>query len=259
MSDFCLHLKNGLPTRIISGFFFIVFLIVGLSIGSSEIIVNPFVKKNLNIPLESNRPLVNSNQQNLLVIGVDQLSSSQSHLESIWLVMYFRGKTNLTFVPIYPGYSENALQIIENLTQSLTFQDNGQSIRRLFDELSKSIWWDDYLILDEQAMVALIEYIGGISVQGIQSNGESVLNSIPHVDKDIQGALAGQAALLESACQQVSIKSLPNNMNEFLVNLNSHSRSNIDLFRAIQEWLLDNKDSEIDLNCEFPTIGTLKR
>ena len=51
-------------------------------------------------------------QRNLIILSVDQLSSPQPSLESIWLLVTYPGTPILTLVPIYPNPQEDAFHEI---------------------------------------------------------------------------------------------------------------------------------------------------
>jgi hypothetical protein len=244
------------PVSVIYTIVFLGLLICGLwagfSIATSQLQsgkILDYSTNNINSPIETG-------QNNLLLIGIDQLSSPLPNLESVWLAIYFPGNHNVTLIPIYPGMKQNAPFADDNLANSFGLDVHGELSTIFVDELRKSIWWDNYLILDEYAFAEVVNFLGSTSSGASKTNRANVLEHIPEVILDVPGALWGQARIVESICKQISVDSIQEGSEKELIRLTEHFRTDLDINTIFEDWKFQRSNSNGSLVCEFPTLET---
>ena len=204
----------------------------------------------LTIPGSAQVPLLTpaTGQRNLLVIGIDDLSSPSPRLESLWLVSYFPGKSVYTLLPIYPDIIGNNNSNHEALAKDFNLNANDTPDQAFFDRLGRETWWNNYLVVDESGLAAILDFLGGVIIDGRLLDGSGTPGSLTLWDDPFASA-HGQTALLQAACvraaslhQQEAIQGLSL--------LAPHMSSNLDLTQALRDW--STETGSLALRCEFP-------
>ena len=190
-------------------------------------------------------------QRNLLVIGVDQLRAAQPELESAWLVMYFPGKPDFTFLPIYPMPGEQGIQASSALMASFSLDTAGRLNPAFLHQLADWIWWNNYLVIDQTGMIALINMLGGIPSKNQYLDGAQVMARMPSSSQDSNAAYASQVSLLASLCSQTKIPPSKKAIATTLQTIQTNLTTDLDLIDSLDIWLDPNKKS-LAVRCEFP-------
>jgi hypothetical protein len=254
MTGICLDKTWISPVNVIYGALFLTLMISGLLLGSSMGAGFEGTVGTRGTVAETDRQYVQTGQRNLLIIGVDDLTSSEPHLRSVWLVIYFPGELDLTFVPLYPT-TRNGIPFIDpELENSFGLDRGGGPSAPFFDFLGKSVWWDNYLLMDEIALADGIYFLGGVAIGGEKLDGRQVFNSISAANEDLLKVLEIQVKLLDSICNQVALGTLPEGIEKQLSRLADHYRSDLDLYTFVNEWRISISKSDKSLSCEFPTL-----
>ena len=258
-----------------SGIFF-VFLVTGIwggqSIGSSElfhsssIVLGPYPGEN-SAPTElpATQQLANpaggnpaptedpvTVQRNLLVIGVDHLSAAQPQLESIWVVMYFPGKLDLTFVPVYPDPGEKPAGQPSPLAASFSLDTMGNPSRAFFRQLEDQVWWNNFLVIDRSAMRALINLVGGLPAGDLNGSGAQAMAKPPSSWQDASTTIDGQTKMISQLCEQPQVTA-PSKVAvaATLKKLESNLATDLDLMTILDEWQTKSSPS-LAFHCDFP-------
>lgn len=205
---------------------------------------------------EASLAVPTNGQRNLLVVGVDRLASPSPRLESVWLVVYFPGRSPVTLLPIYPALPGTLSQGEPALEEAFGMAPNGKPsaafLRRLRQE---RLWWSGYLLLDEGGLAVLLDSLGGIELGGSRVDGARALASLPSPEVDRLGALDAQAELLRAACkaagQESPLPATPQELARLLDAIRAHYRTDLDLPAILQEWIL-GAGEQTALACEFP-------
>lgn len=192
-----------------------------------------------------------TNQRNLLVIGVDQLQAAQPVLESLWLVLYFPGKPDFTFLPVYPMPGEQGVQATSALLENFSLESTGHPNSAFLHQLADWIWWNNYMVIDQTGMISLINMLGGIPINNQNLDGAQVMARMPESSQDSQAAYASQASLLAGICGQT--KKLPSKKAIAITirKIESNLTTDLDLIDSLDTWLVPNKKS-LTVRCEFP-------
>jgi hypothetical protein len=194
-------------------------------------------------------------QRNLLVIGVDRLDGDLTRLESLWLVLYFPGRSPLTLMPLYPRGGGPETSQRANLAEAFSLARSGEPDPAFFERLQhEQVWWSGYVVLDETALAVLVDQLGGVVLDGKHLNGDQTLDTIPRAREDPQAALQGQVGLLRSACLQAG-KRLSGGLDfaGWANALGRYIRSDLDVFELAREWLQAAGPTPT-LECEFPLL-----
>jgi hypothetical protein len=191
-------------------------------------------------------------QRGLLVLGVDRLASPGPRLQSAWLVAYFPGKSLVTLVPLYPqaavlpspsGHSlERAFQLDAAGAPSPEFLERLQEMR---------LAWSGYLVIDEIGMIALLDFVGGVTLEGRELDGAIAVGAVPLPWLDPAAALHGQSELLAAACRKVSQAAPPGDVQQFLAEIQPYIRTDLNLSQVTKDWF-DLVGNQNVLACEFP-------
>jgi hypothetical protein len=111
--------------------------------------------------------------------------------------------------------------------------------------------WSGYLVIDEIGMIALLDYVGGVRLEGRELDGAIAVGAVPLPWLDPAAALHGQSELLAAACRQASQAAPPGDLQQFLAEIRPHIRTDLNLTQATKDWfaLIGNQNV---LACEFP-------
>ena len=152
-----------------------------------------------------NQPL---QQNNILLIGVDDLETPTPRLESAWLVLYIAQTPHFTLMQIYPGQTsgsgDGGSQGVD-LASLFQSDPQGSPGPDFFSELkTRGLWWSGYIILDRYALaetIDLISDLSGASVDQALSPGSAEVARVPFAWHDPQGAYRGQVELIQKLCE----------------------------------------------------------
>lgn len=198
-------------------------------------------------------------QRNLLVIGVDDIDSEAPSLRSVWLIIFMPNTPHFMLLPIYPNWSlSETSQPNTNDTLPVAFQLDKRKIPRdsFFKALeTNDIWWHDYLLLDETALLEISNFIGRKDDDN-STNNVDVFKNVPNPDDDPLGSLLGQAEFVQSLCQQTTYLSnvtAPQYL-KLLTKVEGHIRSDLDFETTIIDWQQLLKQGR-NISCEFPSLA----
>jgi hypothetical protein len=189
------------------------------------------------------------------VILTDQFIAKHQYLEGVWLVVYLPSTSHLTFLPLYPSsLSEDADQ--DNPLVSLFRLGTDGAPTPIFLEAlreEKDVWWDNYLILDETALTAMIDAQGGIDLGwGRVDGAQAVANLSPESQKPRE-ALVEQATLARELCFRAPELFWGANPGGRLDPRSHHVYSDLAFDGSKLDWPGLGEDSG-NLTCEFPTL-----
>lgn len=265
------------PNLLFYGGVFFVFLVTGIwggqSIGSSDlfhsssIVLEPYPAENsasielpapqqmaypaVDLPVPTEYPV--TVQRNLLLVGVDQLSASQPHLESIWLVMYFPGKLDVTFVPLYPDPGEEFTAQSSPLAASFSLDQAGNPSRTFLQQLEEQVWWNNFLVIDHTATRALIDLVSSQPSGDLNGNGAQAMAEPPSSRQEASTTtLANQTKVLFQLCEQpqVTAPSIAA-IAATLKKLESNLATDLDLMTILDEWQTKSSPA-LPFHCDFP-------
>jgi hypothetical protein len=247
------------PDLIFYGGAFLIFLLIGSwggrLISSSSIFKTPSPLM-INIAQEAPTPadLPATGQRNLLVIGVDYLSASQPQLESVWLVMYFPGKLDFTFMPLYPQPADQKSLQDSTLVASFSQDEAGRPSKAFLQQLTSQAWWNNYLVLDQDAMIALIDLVGGFTTGEGNIQGAKAIAGIAPASQDASAAYYDQASLLSNLCLQIQIH--PPSIESIVATfrkLEANMVTDLDIKTILEEQPLVSR-ANLNLHCDFPLL-----
>lgn len=239
--------------------FFAAFLLVGFLLGSSAARsqgLSDVVPPTATAQTLATSTTAPNGQQNLLIIGVDDLESQTPRLESIWLLLYISPTPKFTLIPLYPSsyaggveqedYLENTFRLGDDLKPDLAFLVAVQSI---------DIWWNHYVILDENAIAEIINLSSGDNAMNDPSFGSRTVANLPLAWENPEAAVLAQAELLNGLCHDFARNGSSKDLNEFLKSLNNHVSSDLNttqLGAALKSLIATGSER---VQCQFPTIN----
>jgi hypothetical protein len=160
-------------------------------------------------------PLVRpaNGQSNLLVVLVDRLDSRQPRLLSVWLLGRLPALPQVAFMPIFPARpqaspaqptGEATATTAANLPAVFTPNAAGGLPEDFVAALrQRGLWWDNYIILDQPALVRLVDLLGGVELDGRWLDGRQVGALDPEA-VDPQTAWSFNMQLMQQVCVQAS-------------------------------------------------------
>jgi hypothetical protein len=194
-------------------------------------------------------PAAANGQRNILVIGVDDLNSSQPHLESVWLILYIVDRPQITLLPIYPGLPAEKFSPLFKVGP-----DGAPDPVFLEALLEHGLWWSGYILLDEVALAEVIEAASRQSSKDRNSlSGVRAVAEVPPPWEDPQRSLSGQIHLAQYLCSQLDGSNPGLDIASLLELIPRHATTDLNLTRRAAELRHLLADPQ-GLSCEFPTL-----
>ena len=233
---------------LVAGLFLIFSLVGGRIVGEHSPSRGPLAALSAMSPL----PTPSNGQVNLLVIGLDRLSSQNSRLVSVWILGYFSGQPQVSLIPVYPSVTESHDREFQQVVSRFNLTADGQPDRRLVRLLQKKhIWWNGYLLIDEIGIIEMIDFLGGVKTDGQLFTGAQAVASLPLSEEDASTALEKQTHLLQSLCRRTDLLTPDVDLRNILNLIPDHVQTDLDVFQVIREWR-DLVNGSQRFRCEFP-------
>jgi hypothetical protein len=193
-------------------------------------------------------------QKNLLLVAVDDLSGNEPSLQGVWMLIIAPSGRKVTFMPVYPSGAELAGDLVRTFSQPA---NNIPSEAFLSTLEAQGHWWDNYLVVDQAALAALVDLSGGIDVGDGRMNGQQVAGLLSIAGQDDQTALDFQARLAQGICRRLNL-SLPKAgfeaITEILTGEGAPEQTCSDLSQAALQASWSGMLAAGGLECEFPTL-----
>lgn len=195
-------------------------------------------------------PIPNSLQYVILIVGVDDLSSTAGVMQSAWAAVYTPQWLQVSLTPLYPVESSigtvysQAHNPILVPTSDLNYFSNLGFLTRQIPA------WDYVLILDSTAMSRLI---GRTEISaGSQTTNTylSMLSQIPKAWLDPQSALIAQARIVQYLCAHPKAFAGTASLENIIESLRTHFITNIPILDFQADWNIFN-DDQYTLQCQF--------
>lgn len=204
-------------------------------------------------PAYLNRP--ENGQNNLLLVVVDELEDREPDLLGAWMLIYAPSGLKVTFMPIYPTESKAGANLEQTIGQPL-----GKGLSPAFQQALKAqgLWWDHYLIVDQNILATLVDLTGGIDLGNGRSNGKQVADLLPIADQDAQTAVELQARIARGVCERFDAMlqiASAETMTKMLSGDAATGLENTDLEpqELLVSWGRIREAS--NFTCEFPTLA----
>lgn len=206
---------------------------------------------------ESVSSYAGNGQQNILLIGVDDLSAAKPGLENAWLVLHLQNSPQITLLPIYPDTStrqaaEETIAMAELFKLNQDHQPDPDFIRLL---KARDIWWSNFVVLDREAMASIVEFVGGEAMTGHVSGPDAVMK-IPLAAVHPDVALLSQARLAQELCQGTKKIPADRNISSLIALIPDHVAANLDLDEVKSTWSRFFEHGN-GFTCEFPTLSSI--
>jgi hypothetical protein len=243
-------LSSGLAFRWAAIGFAIGFAVIGLVAGRSIGKSTLFQGEPLANPAIEPLPTPTTNQRILLVIGVDRLASDDPRLESVWLVSYFPGQSEITLLPVYPSVLGSP-ESMRDLAASFSLDRHGEPAPDFLTHLrKKNLWWSGRILVDEIGLIAAIDFLNSPSSVVHQFESALAVGDVPRSWEEPAAALEGQVNLLESACSEAKHPPAPDDLADFLQLVGDHLRADFDILDNYTNWYVAS--GEGPMQCDFP-------
>lgn len=168
-----------------------------------------------------------------LVLGVDDLSSSQARLKAIWYVSFGYPSKDIFLLGLSPSLTPPGSQ--RPLHDSFNWNP-GQGVSAGFaEQLANAVPLEisGTVVLDEQGFASLIDYLGGVDVSSSHFDGEQVLGILSFTDDDPEDTLQMQKRLLEAMADRASLLGHTPEITELIELMPDHLYSSVSTNRAV--------------------------
>jgi hypothetical protein len=206
-------------------------------------------------------------QRNILIIGIDRLEAPGPRLEGIWLALYVPTNPKITLMPIYPSLTQNQTGYQANQDSTLTSEFGLDENRKPDSSFLKALqdrglWWNNFVVLDELAMVQIIDLTNNIGERGdtvqehsYQLTGIRALADLPLPWENPLAAVLSQAKLLADLCHQAPevqpAKEVETSI--FSDQLSHHMVTDINADQVSKDWS-SMMGIGTGISCEFPSL-----
>jgi hypothetical protein len=202
-------------------------------------------------PVEATSYSSDEKQSNLLIILVDSLAEKKPELKGVWLAGQVVSVPQIIFLPLYPSSRTVEADL------SVDFFDldaDGRPTKIFFEFLSsKNVWWNHYVVIDEDSLADMLALINALDRNGEPLNRERVGDLLSKSAQSPDAIIKTQASIASELCRyapEVIGKADP----KVLLGLLTHRmRSDFELVsvQSAHEVFTRSFDSP---TCEFPTL-----
>ena len=144
-------------------------------------------------------PENSSNLQSILIVGVDQLNSADPNLRALWVALYDETRETLYLHGVALDSAVNGISGTKIEDVFAWSQQGGvdpQFLESLYSILPLSP--DLVVLLDDVAFAAVVNYLGGVDIEGAKFDGSSVLAFLSLSWDKPEVLLNNQALILEA-------------------------------------------------------------
>ena len=186
----------------------------------------------------------------ILIIGVDSLSSPLAKLESAWLVTIEEFSANLELKSYYPIPSDSNLFPYHISHEPILISTGDFEALRLNEILSKqNVYWTDVVMIDEFMLDAIVE-LAGTNQPTTPDPNDTVASSLPKVWENPGTAYLQQENLLRFLCDNTNPFSNLENIMFLLSFMPDHIRSTLSTDDLMLQWQLWSNQN-FDISCSF--------
>lgn len=198
-------------------------------------------------------------QHNVLLVIVDQMPAPEPRLKGVWLVVSYSSQPSWTLLPVYPVevVRANARSDLDDQLELAFGLVGGQGMKAPFSQAlhERGLWWNDYMIIDQAALVALLDQANGADL-GMASDRRASgvdLEAYLALADESQTALLGQATLLRNLCDHTTQLFRDVDPAATLGHLNQHIRTSYAEKDLTGYWYRMRQYGH-GLTCELPTL-----
>jgi hypothetical protein len=193
-------------------------------------------------------------QKNLLLVVVDDLSGNEPSLQGVWMLIKAPSGRKVTFMPVYPTGSEQSVDLERLFNNPADEIPSGAFLGALE---AQGHWWDNYLVVDQAALAALVDLSGSIDLGNGSLNGQQVVGLLSIAGQDDQTAQDFQARLARGICRRLN-NTLQNAGFEAITGIltgeGAPDQASSDLSREALQASWSGMQAAGGLECEFPTL-----
>ncbi len=194
-------------------------------------------------------------QRNILVILVDHQAEQNPILEGIWLVVYLLDKPRLTFLPVFPVFSDEQVTQQSSLASVFHLESSGKPASDFLEMVkAKDIRWDEILVFDKVSLAVLIDMSGGLASTIGPASGTLAVSQLPAAAQEPKAALENQAILAGEICQKMSRLMDNPDTPRLLELLAGRVYSETEFSDHFPGWSYF-RDLGGNVSCEFPTFS----
>ena len=200
-----------------------------------------------------------TDQTNYLVIGVDRIGSLNAQLLSIWLVIEVPSENRYMFLPVFPLDERLKPGTNQEIPDAFSITKNGEISVSFWEILqNRELWWHHYFIVDEIAMMQLVDFIAGKTSGSILISGVDVIGKMPPWREYPMDTSNYQAQLVQMLCGTSSELSPDTSLMSMLELIPDHAYTDLVTHELLTLWerILASSDS---ITCEFPVHPALNR
>ncbi|MFA9489744.1 MAG: hypothetical protein ACERK1_00765 [Anaerolineales bacterium] len=152
----------------------------------------------------SSRKIILDSQNTILILGVDEAVSPQPILHSIWFVSldYELEEVSLLGFPTNYQHPESEKTLAESFTWSAISGFDTFDLEPFEDLAPGSLLAT--IILDEEGFANLIDYVGGITLNGEPLNGRTVIGVMDMLYDQPEASLTMQAKIIQAIIANAS-------------------------------------------------------
>lgn len=164
----------------------------------ASIQTEPSATVHLNIANATSSP-----QTTILILGVDQLGSATPQLEGIWFATFRLPGTDLFLfgIPLdAPVGAQAQLDLKDLFRWSADQGPDALFMQALYATVPLSI--DVILVIDKIAFAALVDYMGGVTLESGTLDGRQVIGVLELVENQPKAALEVQGRLVEALSEK---------------------------------------------------------
>jgi hypothetical protein len=224
---------------------FILSLLVGFKAGASIGDSGKEDSETHSTPITASR----AGQNNILLILVDEIDSDQPHLQNVWLMINSKNNPRVDLLPILPASKLHFSTRLNNLADRFKLTQNGEPNESFWFELQRiDTWWNGYLIMDDQSLQLLDEYLVKISET---EDSTEIVDMIQPIHPQIE--TRNEITRYQNLCRTIASYNGRGSFYNVYSHLKDYIRSDMKPSQLYKIWK-QIRSYGTNLICNFPTI-----
>jgi hypothetical protein len=172
------------------------------------------------------------------------------------MILYHPDFPKISLIPLFPESTSIPVDLSLEIANEISLDEQGLPEEAFFEMLTRAnYWWSGYVLMDQFAMISIIDSLGGIDLGDGTHNGALTIGNLPIASVDPGAAVTAQSTLLSKICALILTHDAAIAVEDVLSLFPRHIRSDrtsLDL-KSIWQTIIT---AEQQFSCSFPTIDS---
>jgi hypothetical protein len=181
----------------------LLLIIASFALGMASVLANSQMKATPAGPdTRPSSPPIAGAQTTVLILGIDKLDTTDPRLMAVWVLTYRQPASNVFLLGLPLDYMPASGG--EPLGQRFAYDGTANPAPSFLQAIAEAVPLplDAIALLDQQAYAAVVDFAGGIELNGSHLSGQQVISVFSLLENDPKALLRTQEQILQALAQQ---------------------------------------------------------